>query len=348
MDNRQFGESYRPLSEKKPPSNPERREVLEAPRKWMHFFGETMQNYLVGKQPPDINDFMTKIGEYYDWSHTFLDSSMQTAQHIDDPLSESDIMNEFTFHQINGPVAYLWSSLLYSKHNIFPPDQIADMQAELAVSMAQPSRRLKILDQNRTITTNKEYSRLKGGASEVDGMIALMELMKKYPHVIVLPAPEIFEHNKRSSDRSADLLVIDTVDRQVIGAQIKTNTVDIFKKAVDPLDINAIPPKKEKPFDTNYVIVIDSAYELGNTVFSPRSREARESLPGQIAMGLLSTRPVNKPPVAVPRLHYLKSRQIAVELSRGRKSFLGQAVHHLEERIMPKLEKEGDADQQTA
>jgi hypothetical protein len=336
MDNRQFGESYRPLTEKIPPSNPERREILEAPRMWMRFFNETMQNYLAGNEPPRMDVFIQQIGDYHDWSHLYLEALIQKARKIDNPLEQNDIANEFFFHQINSPLAFLWSSLLYSEKNFFSSDQIADMQAELAVSMALSSRRLKLIDEKPSPQTRKEYAMLKGALSEADTTITLMELMKKDDRLIVLPAPEQFENNKRTRNRNVDLLLIDTLNKQVRGIQVKTNTVDGAGAGAGRI------------YDKKFVTVVDGAHELGNSAYTTNKWDRRQSLPGQIAMGLLSERPINKPPVAVRRPDYFKSRQIAVELSRGRKSFLGQATQNLKERVMPELEVKQNETQQTA
>jgi hypothetical protein len=325
MDNRRFGRAYQDLPEKKLPSNLERRELLEAPREWMRFFNDILKNYLVGNQPPEKEVFIEKMTEYFAWSQINLNTLMKRANEIDDPLIESDISSEFSFHQINGPLTFLWYSLLYHETNAYSVPEIADMQAHLAITMAEPSNRLRKIDENPSIETAKEHNRLKGTLSEADAIIVLMELMKKEPGLIALPAPELFEHNPRAFWRNVDALLIDTVTKQVQGLQVKTNTVDIS----DDVD--------KKHYDAHFATVIDSAHELGNTAYTMRHAGRRQNLPGQLALSLLSERPINKPPRAVAKPAFMRSRRIAIELSRGRKPFMNQAVHNLSARILPEL-----------
>lgn len=326
MNNERFASAYNRLPEKKVPSNPERREVLEAPRKWMRFFDATMANYLSGEPAPHPETFMDTVTEYYSWRWSSLAPLASRARDLDDPAIENDISSEFTFHHINGPLAFTWYQLLYEQTERCDPKTITDIQVELAVTMTPSVKRLKQLQHSEIASTDfKDYKMLKGAVSELDATITLLELVKKEPHLIVLPAPESFERNPHSTHLNADILVINTLHKQVHGVQVKTNTVE--------------GTGGRKKYDTEYVTVIDSAHELGNTTYNKQDKIHRISLPGQIAMGLLSERPIKDvPPGVVPR-DFLRSRQIAKELSRGKKSFLPQATRHLANRILPKLEK---------
>lgn len=172
----------------------------------------------------------------------------------------------------------------------------------------------------------KEYITLKGGLSESDSVLVLLELVKKESRLIVLPAPKLFEGNRRAVDRNVDILLIDSINKQTHGIQVKTDTVEGMGS--------------KHAYDKNYVTVIDSAYELGNTAYMSSSVNHRASLPGQIAMSLLSERPLKDIPVAVHPSEFMRTRQIAKELSRGKRSFLDQATRHLADCVIPRLEKD--------
>lgn len=332
MDTRRFVSAYQMLPEKKTPSNPERREILDAPRKWMRFFDMTMRNYLNGEPVPPMDEFLPQLYEYYDWNRDYLGTLMKRARAIDDPTNNSDISNEFTFHQLNGPLAFMWHQLLYPEADRYTPDNIETIQAQIAVSMAPSVQRLKTLqDKGMLPEEAKEYAQLKGDLSEGDSVITLLELVKQEPTLVVVPAPESFEHNRNAQNRNADILLIDTVNSFIHGIQVKTDTV--------------YGAGGRKHYDPTYVSVVDSTYELGNMVYDRSNPNKRKALPGQVAMGLLAERPIKKVPITVFPADYLRSRQIARELSRGKHSFLVQAVSHLANRIIPELKKDPEDEQ---
>lgn len=327
MDNYHFGSAYGELPEKRPPSNPERREILEAPRKWMHFFDGTMHDYLVGEEAPNEDLFLEQLTEYYVWNQQFLEPLIARAREIHDPETKNDIATEFIFHQVNGPLTFMWHRLLYQNVGPYDTKALSDMQAHLAVSMTPSIQRMiKLSRSEMTEHDAKEYRTLKGGISESDTAIALLELVKKESHLVVLPAPELFESNRAAASRNADILLVDPVHKKTHGIQVKTNTVE--------------GTGGNRHYDTRYVTVVDGAHELGNTTFTTAEKSRRMSLPGQIAMSLLSERPIKDTPMAVHPSEFMRARQIARELSRGRRSFLGQATIHLADRIIPALEKD--------
>lgn len=327
MDNYRFGSAYQELPEKKSPSNPERREILEAPRKWMRFFDTTMRSYLLDEPTPTRDEFLTQLNEYNRWNQWFLEPLMARAREIDDPNVKNDVANEFTFHQINGPLVYMWDQLLYDDVERYSEKSLLDIQTHLAVAMIPSIQRLiKLQNSDMTVHELKEYRMLKGTISESDSVITLLELVKKESRLVVVPAPELFESNPAAWNRNTDLLFIDTVNKKVHGIQVKTDTVNGTGRG--------------RHYDSSYVSVVDSAHELGNTTFTNTNKQRRISLPGQVAMGLLSERPLKSAPMAVKTADFMRARQIAKEFSRGRRSFLTQATSNLADRIIPELEKD--------
>jgi|GEM_PF-2407534 len=328
MENRRFAAAYEDLPEKNPPSNPERRELLAAPRKWMRFFDDTMHGYLSGEPVPDEETYLKKLHEYAAWNYTFLPRLMKDFDKIDNPSQQhNDAKSEFAFHQLNGPTAFLWYRLLYYEKTELSEQYLTNIQLHMASRMAPTMQRLVKLQGSEETTESPEHQIAKGILSEADTAIVMMEMMKTHPELVAVPAPQRYENNRRSW-RNADQLLIDTERKNVRGIQVKTNSVgrDVEKKN----------------YDRTFVSIVDSKHELGNSAPAHNSL-GRISLPGQIAMGLLSdTQPQDKPSY-VNKAEFMRSRQIAKELVRNRRSYLAQATLGLTGRLVPELAENASA-----
>ena len=326
MDNYRFGSAYQEIPDKKIPTNPERRELLEAPRKWMHFFDETARNYLAGEPAPDEAEFIDKLAHYFVWAQMSLVPLEARVREIHDDTGlhgeKRDVTSEFRFHYTNGPLAFLWHQLLYSETETYDKHSLSEMQAHLAVSMVPSIRRFKQLNVQFTADESSELRSLLGTINEGDAALTLVEIMKNNTNIVALPAPISFESNPDQRQRNTDFLLIDTNKKHSRGIQVKTN---------------AVQKNHILRYDRNYVSVIDAATDLGNTAYSPTRDGHIMQNPGQIALHLLAQRPLKSVPRYVEKREYFPSRLTAIEFTRGHKSFLGQAVIHVTERVMSDL-----------
>jgi len=323
MDIDRFGRGYRDLREKKPPTNPERREILEEPRKWMRFFDSTLTNYLAGETPPDRDEFTEHLMDYYLWSRLYLEPLADRAEQLHDPESIGHATSEFKFHRINTPIAFMWDQLIFGKADDYTTADTTSMQTELAMAMVPSAKKLREINQTYAQKTD-EQSRLEGDLSEGDALLTSLEMTKKYPDVVVIAAPEKFENNRRQVSRNIDLLAIDALRRHARGAQVKTSVFD---------------DEKVTRYDSDFVSIIDGAHDLGNTAYTTRNGKRIMTLPGQIAMQFLADRTIKEAPYVGARIDFMRSRLLAKEMTRGRKSFLPQAAQHVADRIMPVLHK---------
>lgn len=324
MDLRRFAEAYSPLPEKIPPSNAERRELLDAPRKWMRFFDETMDDYLSDELNPIEDAFIEQLRTYSAWNYRSLRSSVKRMHAIEDGATQhNNAMNEFTFHHLNGPMAPLWHRALFSDGNPFRTQYLTDIQLNLAVHAAPTMRQLVRLQSNPATIETQPHKQAKGLLSEVDTAVTGIEIMKTHPELVILPAPVRYENNPHAIDRNVDLLLIDTEKQQVRGLQVKTDTYEGAGRG--------------RLYNPDYVSIIDGANELGNSTFTPGNNARRLSLPGQIAMGILAEQPLKQSPAYMNRSEYMQARQIAKEIMKTRRSYLGHAVLNLSGRLLHDL-----------
>jgi hypothetical protein len=333
MDMRRFGRAYPELPEKIPPSNPERRELLEAPRKWMRIFDETMSDYFSGELTADHSWFAGNIVDYYNWGYRNLDVLTKGARALDDPTSRNDIGSELTFHRLNTPMVFLWEHLLY---HVIPRDatELSDIQVQLALESAPFSRRLKQLSSIGEPSETKEGKLIMGQLNEFDAAIILIELMKTNPNLIVVPAPERFESQRQRSNLNSDFIFVDKQERHARGVQVKTFMAD---------------STGVEHYNHDYVTLIDGSVDLGNSQARTRGRrDITTSLGGQIALGILSEAPLNKVPPFILRPEYMRNRAMGRELFRGRKSFLETATRHVGERVLHDLYQNPVPKQKTA
>lgn len=102
-----------------------------------------MDNYLIGKGAPPEDEFLDQLNEYYLWNQQFLGPLMSHAKKIEDPVAEHDTANEFTFHQVNGPLTFMWHQLLYKDAQRYDTRSLYDIQTHLAVSVTPSVQRLQ-------------------------------------------------------------------------------------------------------------------------------------------------------------------------------------------------------------
>jgi len=321
MDIDRFGRGYRDLPEKNPPTNPERREILEAPRMWMRFFDTAMKGYLAGDTPPDHDEFTEKLMDYYLWSRFYLEPLAERAEQLHEQDNIGHATREFAFHRMNTPVTFMWDQLLFGKASDYTTTDTTSMQTELAMAMVPAAKQLREIPRDHT-TKSVRQRYLEGDLTDADSLLVSLEMTKKYPDIIVVPAPERYENNRRQVSHNIDLLFIDPIRRHARGAQAKTSVFDEEKTA---------------RYDPDFVSIIDGAHDLGNTTYTNHYNNRIMTLPGQISMNFLADRTIKEAPYIGPKIDFLRSRLLAKEMTRGHKSFLPQATKHVIDRIMPVL-----------
>ena len=327
MENAKFGKAYRHAHEKREPSNPERRELLEQPREWMYLFNELLSRYLTGKNLPDRDALLALLHEYEEWTQMHLEPIAQRLREMHDPTANTYAAeSELDFHRINGAVVFMWDQLLYDRVNRYTPAQLLNTQLTLATTVMPLAQEAHALSMHTPRPGSAEQLRsdsLQKSLSEADVIIALIEMMKTNPDIIVVPAPSQYENNPDMPWRNIDAILIDRIKKEARGIQTKS----------------FIDTNHNVSYDNNFVTLIDSSVDLGNSTTSRLHTGKRVSMSGQLAMNLLSNNPLNSVPTGHTKPNYMRQRLVARELSRERRPYLTQAVGNIANRVITDLYK---------
>jgi len=321
MDNRRFGGAYPPLSEPVAPTNPERRELLRAPRQWMQFFEGALDRFMTTGESPDFETFIAQSNEYCLWANYHAEPTYQTLLSMRDSNPHNSIETHIDFHRHNRSMVFLWSDLFYPEISRHDSQSLLGFQQHMALGAVAPAQRLAILSKTGSPDDKYERNRINGHLTEIDTAITLMELMKDHPELVALPAPLRYENNRGNHPLNSDFLLFDRYHTQVRGIQVKSSV---------RTNLNV------QDYDHDYVTLVDGSLDLGNRLFDIRQRLHVEQ-PGQIALSILADTPIKAAPDFIRPMEFMRHRQIAKELLTGRHSQLAMATRHVGYRVLHDL-----------
>lgn len=327
MDARAFGRAYPAFEYNDGGISEERAELLRTPRQWMGLFNAALAGYLHNRSTPDEYDFRYQLDRYSRWTTDTLPETKRRLDAQGDQYENHRSANELGFHSINASLLPLWPALFY-RETISESD-LTDMQLRLAYD-SFPSivrqRRLRSRGARSGETMKKESARLAGHGTEVDAMIANLELMKTNPELITLSAPSRYEANPKAAraarNRNSDALVIHRRRRQVIGQQVKTSL--------------GSPTGSSQHYDDAYVLLIDGEGDLGNTRYINGQQCPR---PGLLALGLLATHISEQAPAGVDPDEYARRCEHSARMTQSVTPFLSNAAHAIDEKLQYSLER---------
>ncbi|RLV56886.1 hypothetical protein D9V41_03700 [Aeromicrobium phragmitis] len=230
MDPRTFALAYRRDPAVPRSYGPRVDKMLVRPRAYAHGFGRVLHDALTGRRLPRRDQYQTWAVRYTSW----LNQGMGGLEpQIDDLLDALESPEDFTrvfmelhFHRLNAPVTSWWEPLLYGPETADGPGpNVTRARYELAkTAMAVIRSRDEWVE--RGMYFDAELDELRrwslGALTEMDGMVALLELSQRVPGTYVLPAPPQFEHMAGSAN--VDLIVVNRLNGyQVRGVQLKTS-----------------------------------------------------------------------------------------------------------------------------
>jgi len=345
MENGVFADAYRthsPRTKYKRESN-EIGEMMDGPREWAAFFG----NYLLARiQHGDIeNKHQVRIDiETYTSTENksyMSDAVKNTRNAAINGINSESIVNEMNFHIMNIEFGPVWNRLLLPELQMpLGADQIETIQTKLAIQAAKltkVSREIAQEASNKGVRSKMPRT-IGGQLTEIDAEIAMLEVTKDdsfedEPHLVVLPAPTLFEsvqHNKRLA---SDFIFLDTIKNMSRGIQVKTS-IDYFPSLV------------KREYDSRYVTLIDGMIDLGNTRPGEGTygRSTGLPFPGMLSLDFLkfdasvhkaSTNPAFKDDLG----DLIEAKEIAAEFSSSKSSYLQQAKKNIQGRILHDLYK---------
>jgi|GEM_PF-1799259 len=351
MNYLEFGNGYRDFSPRVnnnyvAPSihvNPELDDLFEESRNWSDHFGKLVMRHLFSA-PFDAPVEIAILNEYIDWTLDEVPSLYRAARDatLADP-DNIDYLSELNFHLVAPRVENQWHMLLDQAYTA--PDQRTDESqswiATIAADIARARKSQMALEEKSGIR-NGIVGAYNGQLTELDAHIAALEVSRQNPNrgLIFLPAPKRFESFR--SVKNADLLMLDRLAQQARGIQVKTRLSD-----------NDLSKAVFERYNPDFITFIDGFTDLGNCIDQEigGGRHRSVSWPGLVSMDHLMRTPIHKMPGAAGqnvnkaqsrglRMTQLRTKQIAAELSRGRKNFIPIAVQNISGRLLQDLQKE--------
>ncbi|WP_293783800.1 hypothetical protein [uncultured Aeromicrobium sp.] len=230
MDPRTFALAYRrdPVSPRS--YGPRVDKLLVRSRCFAHGFGRLLHDALTGRRLPEPDQYRTWAVRYTTW----LNQGMGGLEHnlhdllnaLRSPEDFTRVFMELNFHRLNAPVTSWWEVLLYGAgEKSMPGESVTRARYELAkTAMAVVQSRDEWVE--RDLYFDDELAELRqwstGALTEMDGMLAMLELCRRVPGTFVLPAPPQFEH--MAGPANVDLIVVNPLVRyRVRGVQLKSS-----------------------------------------------------------------------------------------------------------------------------
>lgn len=345
MENGAFGGAYQENSprNKYKGESFEVGEIMDGPREWAAFFGQ----YLLARmQNGDIDNKLQVRNDIDTYATTenkgFINETVERSRdiaHFDS--SNESIVNEMNFHIMNAEFAPVWRRLLLPEiQTPLAADQIDVMQTKLAMQAAKLSEISREITQeanSQGVRSSLPLS-IGGQLTEIDAAIAMLEITKDdsfedEPHLIVLPAPTMFESVLNNKKISSDFIFMDIAKNVSRGIQVKTS-IDYF------------PAQKKREYDPEFVTLIDGMIDLGNTRPGNGNYGRSTGLPnpGMLSLDFLkfdvSIHKAAKNPAFNNDIgELIHAKEIAVKLSSSKNSYLQQAKKNIQGRILYDLYK---------
>ncbi len=314
--------------------SPDLEEAFAPAREWSDYFGKLTMRHLFSA-PIDPKVELPIMHSYIDWSIPSVQSLYKrTEEVVLENIDYGHYLSELNFHLAAPRMEEQWHKIIDPDYD--PPEsRIVDSQSWLATKAAEIARERKIrmsLEEKNGVRQGI-VGLYNGQLTELDSLVVKLELEKRNQDLdlVVLPAPKRFESSFRSN-RNADSLLLDRQRGYARGVQVKT------RLATGDSD-EVIAPN----YDQRFVTFIDGFIDLGNSIDRkiPGTSSHRSSAwPGLISMDHLIRTPIRRMPAANDRdfkMMHLRSKQIAAELSRGRKDFIPIATQNISGRLLTDL-----------
>lgn len=263
MDAKEFAQGY-PRREVNPSDRGDNETYLQA-EAYSEFFGTILHDALTGELDPNIGvanfmDVLTEYGQFVrgemaDYERKLFMSGKEYA---------NKRLNSFSYHWLNTAMALMWEFVInpeLAKDERTRKEIIGMTQDLIALG---GSKRFTYKDRLADKKNGYMYfgesmeatrAVLEGSLQEFDTAIVLLDIAKKHPGTIVLPAPAQFEQwaaTTETGNRNVDLLLIDLVGNRAIGVQVKAFANGDYDES------------QVLGYDSNYAVVVDGNVDLQN------------------------------------------------------------------------------------
>lgn len=351
MQSANFSSAYRRDIPASQLHNGELANILAPAREWSHYFGQLLHDRLSDPRPelssPETLDNINQsFSEYSQWMLTdfteleknVVDTQMTAA----DPTDAFRASNELNFHRLNNIMKPMWLPVICPEMFDYPVDlkrSVTDVIPLIQDGLALSALSL-YAERGVTATPSANYayfaddysqgrSCVEGIMSEFDAAIILLEVARRNPRVVVLPAPMQFERADKTTNTD---FVIVSGDGRAVGAQIKSS--------VKQADLER--------YDKDRVVLIDTRIDLGDELAvrtkSQSSNKNRVAWAGIICAQRVQATPVHGRQANRAMLNYHGGeRSIAVRKMLARRLLAGirprtsEAVKIVGDRVLANL-----------
>lgn len=301
---------------------------LALPRSFAIRFGELLHDHLSGARTEVLQARLRDLlSAYVGWLRSRFASLIRTVEYRGVVTGDQSSSLPFLFHHLNQPLLDMWPYVVVGSPQV---NRLDARRMRMLLALAALSLgRVRDGQVSELGYFSPEFESLRsvhsGMLSEFDTAVLLMEIVREHPGLAVLPAPPQFEQSTRGAN--VDLLVLDTRRKQIVGVQVKTRLRGgTFGR-----------------YEEDAVVLIDGDLDLGNTRrvrTDPRRSDAHAvTWPGLISAHVVADiRPgtVGLEDFETPRL--LALRRIARRLCYGTSSYTKDALRHISDRILERLE----------
>lgn len=306
-------------------ADPIRQAVTREAHSWAHSIGVHLHDYFSGAADRlQVHEAVAMLAEYRQWN---VDNFVGTVRWIERLAGGGNGVRAMHFHTLSFGLLGMWRPLLGAG----PPPSVKERrqsQIRLALHAARMTiKRHENLEGNHRSDDPAAASILQmqnGMLSETDTAIVILEMVRRSPDIVVIPAPPQFESG--SPGRNVDLFVIDVRAETVNGIQVKTSLHHSRQ---------VLASQREG------LVFVDGVTDLGNQRLARRSPNSSTKVltawPGLIsAHYVLRANPRN--PLFAPWSDEIEEVQAELpDLVFGTTDYLDRAVAQLRGRILGPL-----------
>lgn len=228
-------------------------------QKYADVFSLLLHDTLTGVIDPDSGAAIKETLSGYPHFITHDLRALDTQLYTEGTQRSMARLNEINFHWLNYAMLPMWQLFFSNNSVVSPKDRLnaVKMSQDLLAydgcfqyfyrdKLAGANSGYRYFGDDMLDFRHTHESRL----HERDTAIALLDIAKRDPSLIILPAPGKFEHSHNGAI-NADFIVLDATDHRAVGVQVKTR----------------VKPEHEEKYDDKHIVLIDGSADLGNYRF---------------------------------------------------------------------------------
>lgn len=232
---------------------------MEEARFWDNAYGEVLHDRLSSGSPVNVDQYGDISYPEFCMQHLpkIPNAINKTSTSVDDKYR---MLGEMTFHFMNNAMHPLWFPLFEDNTLLNSPTErlryLSYSQSLIALHGLSYFVQREKLSGKRAgyayFDTEHEYQRryTEGLTNELDAGLVIIEAIKPFSDLTVVPGPGQFEHDgTRNKPYAADFVVVSS-ENKAIGVQVKSFITD---------------QEKADQYDPSRIVLIDGRVDLGNS-----------------------------------------------------------------------------------